>query len=363
MKIKILTLLLVLLGFCSFNVAAAMGKGIYLTSSTAEDTKTLDYLIKQAKSTGIDSFIVDVDAVTKLYSKNVPEISKNGIKYVARIVVFPHGANASQMKSQAILEKRWKQIEYALSLGASAIQLDYIRYSSRGHSASSQNQKDVYGAITYFRNKLKEKNPNVTLQADVFGTIAYKTETGIGQDVTDVAKGVDALNPMVYPSHFWPPAMHSVTPYLTVYDAIGRFKKKLDGNFPNVKVNAYLEVHNYRYRMPDEKNYKYIQAQITGARDAGADGWYFWSAHNQYDNLFHVLKNNQVDTMKHDFRAAESPKFNKRLFNAKAKTEKVADKVAADKVEKVVGAEAKTDKVTEKTDKVIGETDKVTGNQ
>lgn len=303
MKIKTLALLLIA-GLCAYKAAAAMEKGIYLTSSTAEDAKTLDYLIKQAKATGIGSFIVDVDAVTKPYSKNVPEISKNGLKYIARIVVFPHGANASQMRSQAILDKRWKQIEYALSLGASAVQLDYIRYSSRDHAPSTQNQKDVYGAITFFRNKLKEKNPNIALQADVFGTIAYKTETGIGQDVSDVAKGVDALNPMVYPSHFWPPAIHSVTPYLTVNDSINRFKQKL-GNNPNVKVHAYLEVHNYRYPMTDAKDYKYIQAQIQGARDAGAHGWYFWSAHNQYDNLFHVLKNNNVDTMNEDFKSAE----------------------------------------------------------
>lgn len=331
MKTKLFTLSLILLGFINLKAAlaantAVMDKGIYLTSTTAEDTKKLDNLIQQAKSVGISTFVVDVDAVTKLYSKNVPSITQNGLKYVARIVVFPGGATTQEMKSTAYLEKRWRQMEYALSLGASAIQLDYIRYPSHGHAASLQNQEDVYKVISYFKEKLKAKNKNVTIQADVFGIISYKPELGIGQDPKVIAKAVDSINPMVYPSHFWPYAIHSATPYVTVNDAIRRFKNELTA-YPNVKIHAFIEAHNFRYPKPVNENMKYIQAQIQGVRDAGADGYYFWSAHNQYEDLFAVLKNNKADTMNYDFKTAEMQKLDKKQTR-KIKNEKVKNQAA-----------------------------------
>lgn len=318
MKIKLFISFLIFLSLANLQTVSAMDKGIYLTSYTAENLKTLNYLIKQAKSTGISTFVVDVDNVTKRYSNNVPQISNNGLRYIARIVIFPDGATPEQIKSKAYLEKRWKQIEYALSLGASAIQLDYIRYKSHDHAPSLKNQKDVYGAISYFKQKLKAKNKNIPLQADVFGIIGYKPEIGIGQDVGDIARTVDSINPMVYPSHFYPPDIHSATPYLTVNNAITRFKARLV-NYPNVKIHAFIEVHNYRYRMSDSKNIKYILAEIEGARDSGVDGWYFWSAHNQYDLLFKALKSNRVDTMHYNFKTSEMLKLGNK-HNVKPRT-------------------------------------------
>ena len=66
--------------------------------------------------------------------------------------------------------------------------------------------------------------------------------------------------------------------------------KDNNGKMP-IKMYPYIELSNYHYPMSRPKTLQYIQAQIKAAHDAGADGWYAWSPHNRYDNLFKVLEN------------------------------------------------------------------------
>ena len=60
-----------------------------------------------------------------------------------------------------------------------------------------------------------------------------------------------------------------------------------------MKVYAYIELSNYHYPMTKEKTLEYIKAQIKAVADADADGWYAWSPHNRYDNLFNLLESQQ----------------------------------------------------------------------
>ena len=53
-----------------------------------------------------------------------------------------------------------------------------------------------------------------------------------------------------------------------------------------MKIYAFIEAKNYRYSMSFVQRKKYIKAQMQGAIDAGADGWYVWSPHNAYHELF-----------------------------------------------------------------------------
>jgi len=53
---------------------------------------------------------------------------------------------------------------------------------------------------------------------------------------------------------------------------------------------AYIELSNYHYSMNQAQKIAYIKAQIKAVNDAGADGWYAWSPHNRYENLFLILK-------------------------------------------------------------------------
>lgn len=273
--------------FTSLSLAGSdYHRGIYLTQYTAMNTKKLNYFIQEAKATGINTFVIDTELVSKRYGENMQLLPKNGIRYVARIIVFPGGANAAQLKNKAIWEKKWKLVKYALDLGASEIQLDYIRYSHHT-KASDKNAEDVVKVIKYFRNQMSSVNSKAKLQVDVFGIATIKPSVHIGQNLPMFAETVDAINPMVYPSHYEPFLSHSQQPYKTVLDAVTALRENIK---PSVNVYAWIEVFNYRYPMSYAKRVNYIEAEIQAAKNAGASGWYAWSPNNKYTALFDALK-------------------------------------------------------------------------
>lgn len=267
------------------SIAMAYVKGIYITSGTARSSKKMDYLIRRAKAAGINTFVIDVYGRNTRYAKNIAKVRQAGLHYVARVVMFPFGARGNQMTNRAIWEKRWRWASYAVSLGASAIQLDYIRYHKRT-KPSVENEKRVYEVIKYFRQKLR--GTGVQLQIDIFGVAALRPTRTIGQNVVLFANSLDAINPMVYPSHYEPFRHHAVRPYMTVFESVSALKHQLSGH-PDVKVYAYIELFNYRYPMNYQHRIKYIKAQIQAAMNGGANGWFAWSANNHYKILFNIL--------------------------------------------------------------------------
>jgi len=280
---RLFTVLLFSLMACS---ASAGVKGIYLTQSTAELSKRMDYLITNAKAHGIDTFVVDVWRPSQRYANNIKKMRDAGIKYVARVVIFPHGGSREQVRDKAIWQKRWQLIEYALNNGAAEIQLDYIRYSHKV-SASDTNAEDIFKVIQFYKDKMKSYKAR--LQIDVFGIAAHSPSRHIGQDVAMFATVVDAINPMVYPSHYEPFPFHSHHPYETVYQSLNKLKNHLK-EFDNKHVHAYIEMYNYRLPMNWTKRVDYVIQQIKAAEDAGVQGWYAWSAQNKYAVLFDALK-------------------------------------------------------------------------
>ena len=58
---------------------------------------------------------------------------------------------------------------------------------------------------------------------------------------------------------------------------------------PHRRIDAYLEMFNFRVKMPNAQRAHYIRRQVQGAMKGGADGWYAWSATNSYGMLFDLL--------------------------------------------------------------------------
>lgn len=271
------------------NIAMAMMKGIYISQATMENPSQIKYLISRAKKVGIHTFVVDLERTSPAYEKSIKLIKESGISYVARIIIFPsNGGRAEQVRSEAYWEKRYKLAQKALNLGANQIQLDYIRYNPK-QGGSAQNAQDIFKIISWFKSKV-----GVPLQVDVFGVASFGPSKYIGQDIVLFSKAVDAVCPMVYPSHFEPYKAHAVTPYETVYKSLASIRKQF-GNKPlPFKLIPYIELSNYRYPLSREKKLNYIYAQIQAVEDANADGWYVWSPQNHYDNLFQVLEMRKV---------------------------------------------------------------------
>ena len=291
MKFQLVFIAVGALLLISFPLAAvAFQKGIYINQSTAENPRFLNYLIKRAKSVGINTFVVDVARVNPVYKRNIAKVKRNGLRFVARVVIFPGGGNHGQITSRHHWDKKYRLINHAVNLGADEIQLDYIRYNTK-RPASRQNAHHVHRVIKYYKNKLLRSG--VPLQIAVFGETSFGPSHRIGQNVRVFAPSVDVVNPMVYPSHYEPYKVHSRQPYKTVFSSLKAMKHQFRGRMP-FRLIPYIETYNYRYRLPGKARHDYIHAQLRAVQDANAHGWYAWSANNRYEPLFQVLSNRRV---------------------------------------------------------------------
>lgn len=260
-------------------------KGIYISQSTLEDRKHLEYLIRRSKEAGINTFIIDMNHVTSAYEKNILLVKNSGIRYVARVVVFPFGADHQKMHSESYWMTRYRLVDAAIKLGADEVQLDYIRYAA-SNSPSPKNAQDVHNVISWFKEKIDNR---AKLQIDVFGESSFKESPRIGQNIPVFAPSVDAVCPMLYPSHFEPFREHVKRPYDIIYAALTKLKGQFASGKVPFKLYPYIELSNYRYSLTDEQLIGYINAQVKAVEDANADGWYAWSANNKYDRLFNIM--------------------------------------------------------------------------
>src|SRR3990167_3972188 len=280
---------------CMTSVAQAWTKGIYLTQYNLEQPDKLDYLIRESKASGINTFVIDHEYYSSRYAPAIAKVKSAGIKVVTRVVVFPKGGTKEQIESQAYLENKLKLMYEAIKAGSDAIQLEFIRYSSKG-AADPQKAKDIYKIIQWYKAKINAQG--VPMEIDIFGEVSYYPSMHIGQDIKMFSDSVDVVNPMVYPSHYWPYQKYSAEPYKTVNNSLNSLVEQFDGK-PPFKIRAFIEAANYHYlkQTTNAQKQQYLLQQIRAVEDAkGVSGWYVWSANNVYENLFVVLKANKTKT-------------------------------------------------------------------
>ncbi len=265
-------------------------KGIYVSQRIAETTDYLQHLITESKEAGINTFVIDLGRMSKAYTQNIKLVKDNHLRYVARIVMFPGGGTPELVNSVAYWESRYQLVQDAINLGADEVQLDYIRYNTKQRQIR-QNALDIYKVIKWF--KTKSAGTSVSLNIAVFGETSFKPSLAIGQDIKLFSDTIDTLSPMVYPSHYFPYNLYSRQPYKTVRDSLDAVKAQFGGN-PPFKLIPYIEVNNFRYKYSPEEHLNYVHAQLMAVQDAGANGWYAWSAGNKYKYLFMAAKEKDI---------------------------------------------------------------------
>jgi hypothetical protein len=260
-------------------------QGIYVQQNTALTKPKLDHLINNSLEVGVNTLVVDLWWPSAKYKTAVSRIQEHGLRYVPRITMFPDGGTHAQIVNQQYWEERWKLAKYALDLGAKDIQLDYIRYSSK-NAASPNNALNIREVLRFFKKRINEHGGQ--LQIDVFGEVGLAPSMHIGQDISVFAPEIDAVCPMVYPSHYQPYAEHARQPFETVFTSLAGIKRQMGKQ--QVPVLAYIELFNFRHKMNTVERVKYIRAQLRAVREAQAEGWLAWSAGNHYDLLFEILR-------------------------------------------------------------------------
>jgi hypothetical protein len=182
-------------------------------------------------------------------------------------------------------------IKEVADIGVDEIQLDYIRFPTEGNVEDAVFAYDPetvakHQVITGFLSRVRQtlKPTRVLLSADIFGVIAWGRTADMestGQNLRDMLPLLDAISPMLYPSHFYGrfdqisnPAAH---PYYFVYKGC-RHLSRLAATH-EVAVRPWIQAFTYRVAKFDRS---YITEQLHGAEEGGARGWLLWNSAGRY---------------------------------------------------------------------------------
>jgi hypothetical protein len=187
-------------------------------------------------------------------------------------------------------ERVWKYVvgigEAAARAGFDEIQFDYVRFPSDGPIESAVFPRKtaeptgwtIARFVHYASNRLRPLGVRVSV--DVFGLSATH-DLGIGQVPGRLAKYVDAVYPMVYPSHYNPGEFNlpdpSSTPAKTVAFSLRDFRNAMLGRkallIPWLEDFSLTSAHH-----PPEE----VEAQIEAARKAHTNGFLLWNPEGVY---------------------------------------------------------------------------------
>ncbi|MFN3431449.1 MAG: putative glycoside hydrolase, partial [Candidatus Sericytochromatia bacterium] len=313
-------------------------KGVYVTGTTAGSEAVWD-LIKELKAHGGNTIVFDAkdmngkmsydtqvplakqikafdgDMITNL-PKFIERVHAEGIHCVARVALFHDDRLAMRKPQLALKSKRtggvWREQgslawvdpslkevqDYQLAIfkeliaaGVDEIQYDYVRFPAQGDTpdikwSTMATQKAKSEVITAWVKRAHEelKGTGVLISADVYGVVAWDQGIDVritGQNLTEMAPYMDAISPMLYPSHFYGtfdkksyPPDH---PAYFVGEGVKRVAKKTEGS--GAVIRPWLQAFPYRIR-----NYGpgYVAAQITASDAASGNGWLLWNAENSY---------------------------------------------------------------------------------
>lgn len=319
-------------------------RGIYITAYMAQLPVRFGYIKEQAKKAGINTLVIDAkEILSKPYlelaikheltaetraapspwlSKLTSELHSEGFIVTARIVAFKDdhlvlsrpdlgvkvggdglyrdrkgGKWADPYSDEVRLYNELIAESAALS-GADEIQFDYIRFPAEGaaqyayypHEKEGVTRVDI---ICEFLKNVRERvgRYNTSLAVDIFGVTAWQSKNDIenlGQDLKRMAKYLDVLSPMFYPSHFHSGydgfANPGSYPYYFVNNGIKKSREIL-----SVEATVLVPwIQGFNLKSPNFGP-NYILEQIKAANDEGVEGYLIWNARNDYETSFRAL--------------------------------------------------------------------------
>jgi hypothetical protein len=183
-------------------------------------------------------------------------------------------------------------VDETLASGVDEIQLDYVRYPTEGigHADFALAGKKTTDVITGFVRRVHERTAaaGVPLSLDIFGVVAWQRAVDVkatGQDLAGLGAVVEAVSPMVYPSHFHEgfngyavPGAHPEVVAFGTKQAVDVLKKA--GS--KAVVRPWIQAFPWHAPGYDAS---YVIREIEQARSAGGVGWLGWNAGGYYGEV------------------------------------------------------------------------------
>jgi hypothetical protein len=260
-----------------------------LVFDTKDETGTVlyDSQVPKAIELGAVEVVYDVE-------ERLAAAKERGLYTITRVVTFEDqvwtagdpDAKLAGIWADARNPANW---EYPLALALEAcglgfdeIQFDYVRFPAGSTAAAAQQsnpstQEQRVAAIEDFLTEARTRlhDAGCAISADIFGiVVSSPTDEGIGQRPEEVSAAVDAMSPMVYPSHYSPgwlgfsdPNDH---PGPVTADALDDAAARMAAP---ALLRPWLQAFYY--------NGSQVQAGIAEA-EARGHGWMLWNAPGNY---------------------------------------------------------------------------------
>ena len=305
--------------------------GIHITGWAAGSSKNRHTLIRAAKAAALNAVVIALKEYDGyVFVHNVPlaleigaftnaipdlatcvrDFKSAGFYTVGRIVLFkdnrlarhrpdlavhrPNGGLWTNAKGVAWADPYRREVwEYNLAIASQAaaagfdeIQFDYLRFPSDGNVRLCRYSRKDHSDATANKNlvdflALARQRIQARLSICVFGmTTTDDSGMGIGQHILDLARQVDFVSPMMYPSHY-AKGLYGLKnpnrqPYKTIHygtrDAVKRMGPEA------WKLRPYFQDFSLGYRYREEQ----VRAQILAAARQGVTNWVLWNPQNRY---------------------------------------------------------------------------------
>lgn len=249
-------------------------KGIYVSGPMA-GTAGMDNLIALVDRTELNALVIDVKnddgyltceldvplveqiGSEKHYIKDLPALvqtcKEKNIYLIARVVAFKdpilaekmpewslHNSDGSIFRDKSGLawvnpyrKEVWEYLasvgEAAIKAGFDEVQCDYVRFSTDsrmkqvdfGDSTKGRTKTEAISGFTLYASE-RIHAAGGRISADVYGVVIDSEEDQqiVGQNYVEMSRSLDAISPMIYPSHYGPYNYQIPVPDAQPYDTV-----------------------------------------------------------------------------------------------------------------------------------------------
>jgi hypothetical protein len=299
-------------------------KGVYLSPGIIYSSYGLDNVYKIMDLDLLNTVVLDIKdekgrVLFKLYEDFIREAKRRGVYLIARQCVFKDKELAFKDDGKYSLKDNegdiWFQekagywvdptikdvidynisiLEKAFQVGFNEVQFDYIRYPS-GDKPYLNNSNKLENILNFLEQALihvpSDKNISLTIYGyAVWGDVLVKE----GQNLEEMANLVDAVYPMLYPSHFHDDFMSGLPKeqrtYSIIYESIKRAKERLHNL--NVRITPYIQAFDWK---KSKLGNEYIINQLKAVHEAKGDGFILWEAGGEYERAFNELLDLEIE--------------------------------------------------------------------
>jgi len=196
-----------------------------------------------------------------------------------------------------VREYNAKIMKKAFDFGFDEVQFDYIRYPSC--EMPYKNWRKKLEKIIKFLdtvNEIKPEGKRISLTFYGYTVWANKLAKE-GQKFEEMAEKVDAVYPMLYPSHFHDYFMNNSTKESRTYSLIYESIKKAQERLPekDIEIIPYLQAFSWKRSRLGKK---YVLNQLIAASESNSDGFVLWEAGGNYDKGYNELIEFDIDYFK-----------------------------------------------------------------